>query len=108
MNDDKHDGATKAKTNTEKPERSVRKSGWDVNQEIYPFATAILNQYILKLTIKRACEIPKLLQIEITHYDEMNDKICDINMNVLDDARNVIESISFHRFHGPSNSPIYL
>jgi hypothetical protein len=33
----------------------------------------------------------------------MNEKIfdIDIDMNVLDNARNVIEPISFHRFHGP-------
>jgi hypothetical protein len=50
---------------------------------------------------------PKLLQIEITHYDEMNNKIfdidididinIDINMNVWDTARNATELISFHR-----------
>jgi hypothetical protein len=71
-----------------------------------------LHQAILQLTIKVAGQIPKLLQIEITHYDEMNDKIFDINininididididMNVCDNARNVMEPISFHRFHG--------
>jgi hypothetical protein len=57
------------------------------------------------LTIKGAGQIPKLLQIEITHYDKMNNKTfgIDIDMNVWDDARNVIERISFHRFHGQSN-----
>jgi hypothetical protein len=42
MNDGKHDDTTKAKINGEKPERSVRKSGRDVGQEISPFATAIV------------------------------------------------------------------
>jgi hypothetical protein len=53
----------------------------------------------MKLTIKAPDQISKPLQIEITHYDEMNDKIFDndIDMNVWDNARNVIESISFHR-----------
>jgi hypothetical protein len=59
-----------------------------------------LNRDILKLTIKAPGQIPKLLQIEIIHYDEMNDKIfdidIDIDMNVWDNARNVIEPISFH------------
>jgi hypothetical protein len=32
--------------------------------------------------IKAAGQIPKLLQIEITHYNEMNDKIFDIDMSV--------------------------
>jgi hypothetical protein len=54
------------------------------------------------LTIKVPGQIPKLLQIEITHYDKMNDKIFDINidididMNVWDNARNATEPISFH------------
>jgi hypothetical protein len=79
----------------------------------------LLNQDILKLTIKVPGQIPKPFQSEITHYDEMNDKIfhidididgdvdVDIDMKVWDNARNVIESISFHRFHGPSNWPAY-
>jgi hypothetical protein len=64
-----------------------------------------LNEDILKLTIKAMGQISKLLQIEITHYDEMNDKLFDIDsdinidMNVRDTARNVIEPISFHQFH---------
>jgi hypothetical protein len=41
MNDAEQYGTTKAKINTEKPERSVRKSGREVNQEMYPFATAV-------------------------------------------------------------------
>jgi hypothetical protein len=57
-----------------------------------------LNQDVLKLTIKAAGQITKLLQIEITDYDEMNNKIfdIDIDMNVWDNTRNVIEPISFH------------
>jgi hypothetical protein len=35
-----------------------------------------------------------------THYSEMNDKIFDIDMNALDNARNILEPISFHLFHG--------
>jgi hypothetical protein len=39
----------------------------------------------------------------------MNDKIPDIgiDVNVLDNARNVIKPISFHPFHGQSSSTIY-
>jgi hypothetical protein len=55
-----------------------------------------------------ANQIPKLLQIEITQNNEINDKTYDIDMNVCDNARNVIEPISFHRFHGQSNSTIYI
>jgi hypothetical protein len=60
-----------------------------------------LNQDILKFMTKAAGQIPTLLQIEISHYDEINDEIfdIDIDMNVWDNARNVIEPISFHRFH---------
>jgi hypothetical protein len=62
------------------------------------------------LTVKGPDQIPKLLQIEITHYDEMSDKTfrIDIDMNVWDNARNVIEPISFHRFHSQSNSTIHI
>jgi hypothetical protein len=63
------------------------------------------------LTIKAPGQIPELLQIEITHYHEVNNKIfdididvdIDIDMNVWDNARNVIKLISFHRFHGPTD-----
>jgi hypothetical protein len=73
-----------------------------------------LNEDILKLNIKATGQIPKLLQNEMTHYDEMNDKIFDIDididinidMNVCDNARNVIEQISFHQFHGGRDSTI--
>jgi hypothetical protein len=67
-----------------------------------------LNQDILILTIKAPGQIPKLLQIERTHYYEMNDKIFDIDMYVWDNTRNVIEPISFHRFHGQSDSTIQI
>jgi hypothetical protein len=67
-----------------------------------------LNRDILKLTIKAPGQIPLHIKGEIIHYDEMNDTIfdidIDIDMNVLDNARNIIEPISFHRFHGHSNS----
>jgi hypothetical protein len=36
-----------------------------------------LNHDILKLTIKAPSQISKLLQIEMTHCNEMNDKIFD-------------------------------
>jgi hypothetical protein len=41
MNDGKHNGKTKAKKNAENPERSLRKSGREVKQQICSFATAI-------------------------------------------------------------------
>jgi hypothetical protein len=62
----------------------------------------------LKLTIKTRGQISKLFQKEITHYNEMNNKIFDIDMNVWDNARNVIELFSFHQFHGKSNSTIHI
>jgi hypothetical protein len=49
----------------------------------------------------------------ITHYNEINDQLCDIDgndMNARDVLRNVIESISFHPFHrynGEINSRTY-
>jgi hypothetical protein len=42
-----------------------------------------LNQNILNLMIKAPGQIPKLLQIEITHYNEMNDKIFDIDIDMI-------------------------
>jgi hypothetical protein len=57
------------------------------------------------VTTKAPGQIPLHVKVEITHYDEMNDKISDINidMNVRDNARNVIQPISFHQFPGQSN-----
>jgi hypothetical protein len=52
------------------------------------------------LPIKASGQIRLHVKVEMTHYDEMNDKIFDIDMNVYDNARNVIELISFHLFHG--------
>jgi hypothetical protein len=52
----------------------------------------------------------ELLQIETTHYDEMNDQIfnIDTDINMWDITRNVTKLISFHRFHGLSDSPIFV
>jgi hypothetical protein len=52
----------------------------------------------------------ELLSIQISHCNEMNDKIfnSDVDMNMWDIPRNIIEPISFHRFHGRSNSPIFI
>jgi hypothetical protein len=42
-----------------------------------------------------------------THHNEMNDEIFHTDMNMQDTTRNVMESISFHPFHGQTNSTIY-
>jgi hypothetical protein len=49
---------------------------------------------------------PMLLQIQKdrTHNGEMKNKRFDIDVNVWDIPRNVTEPISFHLFHGQSNS----
>jgi hypothetical protein len=56
--------------------------------------------------------MPGHVKVEITHCDEMNNKMfdidIDIDMNLRDNARNVIEAISFHGFHGQSNSTIHI
>jgi hypothetical protein len=58
--------------------------------------------------------MPLLVKVEITHYNEMNNKNfdididIDIDMNVSDNVRIVIESISFHPFHGQSNWLAYI
>jgi hypothetical protein len=64
---------------------------------------AVDNQDILKLTIKAPGQMPLHVEIAITHYDEINDTMFDIDMNVWDNAGNAIEPISLHRFHGPGN-----
>jgi hypothetical protein len=57
--------------------------------------------------------MPLHVRKEITHNNEINNKIFDIDidiyidMNVWDIVRNRIERISFHLFHGQSNSTIY-
>jgi hypothetical protein len=62
--------------------------------------------------------IPSHIQKEIIHYTEMNDKVndrisiididIDMNVNVWDIARNLIQPISFHLFQGQSNSTMYI
>jgi hypothetical protein len=43
-----------------------------------------LNQYILTLLIKAPDQMPLHIQKEITHYNEMNNKRFNIDMNMLD------------------------
>jgi hypothetical protein len=51
--------------------------------------------------------MPLYVKEKITYCNEMNDKTfdvdIDIDVNVWDNARNVIEPTSFHRFHGRDN-----
>jgi hypothetical protein len=42
--------------------------------------------------------MPLHVRKEITHYNEMNDKIFDIDMNGWNTGRSVIKPISFHLF----------
>jgi hypothetical protein len=46
--------------------------------------------------VKTPGQMPLDVKVEITQYDEMNDRIFDIDMTVCDNARNVIEPISFY------------
>jgi hypothetical protein len=59
------------------------------------FATIIFESRYSEDDRKSTRPNPLHVKVEITHYDEMNDKIFDndIDMNVWDNARNVIESI---------------
>jgi hypothetical protein len=91
-------------------EDTTRESRKDWDQEIGPFTIAIFEWRYSEVNDQNTGQTPLHVKIEITHYGEMNDKIfdMDIDMNVWDSARNVIESISFHRFHGQRNSTIDL
>jgi hypothetical protein len=53
----------------------------------------VLNRDILKLPTKTARQMPFDVGKEITHSGEMNNKLFDIHLDVLDNARNVIERI---------------
>jgi hypothetical protein len=48
------------------------------------FATAILNQYILTFPVKTSGSMRLHVQKQIIHYNEMNDQIfnIDIDMNI--------------------------
>jgi hypothetical protein len=59
------------------------------------------------LPIKTFLPIPGQIQTEMTDYNEMNDKIFDIDMNVGDIVKNAMEPMSFHVFHGHRNSTIH-
>jgi hypothetical protein len=73
------------------------------NHLMLPF----LNQCILILPIETLGTMPLHIQKEIAHYNEMNDKISNINMNEWDIERNIIKLISFHLFHGQNKLATY-
>jgi hypothetical protein len=52
--------------------------------------------------------MPLQTQKEIIHYNEMTDRIFDIDMNMWDIVINVIKPIIFHAFHRQSNSMIFI
>jgi hypothetical protein len=49
-----------------------------------------------------------LIQIETTHYTEMNDEVFDNNMNVCHITRNVIGPMPFSLFRGRCDSMAYV
>jgi hypothetical protein len=63
-------------------------------------AIAILESIYREVDDESTSQTPFHVKIEITHYDEMNNKIydidIDINTNVWDHARNVMKPISSH------------
>jgi hypothetical protein len=69
-----------------------------------------LSRYSLTWPIKTPGSMPLDIPKEITDYNEMNNQILNvgIELNMWDIARNVIEPISFHRFHWLSNSTTYI
>jgi hypothetical protein len=75
------------------------------DHEICLFAAASFEWRYSEVGNRNTGKTPLRVKIEITHCDEMNDKIfdIDIDMNLWDNVRNVTEPISFHHFHRPSN-----
>jgi hypothetical protein len=69
-----------------------------------------LNRSLLLLPITICGQTPLRIPKEITHSNEMDDQMFDIdidmNMIMWDIPRNVTGSISFHRFRGQTTSTI--
>jgi hypothetical protein len=64
---------------------------------------AFLSQDILKLPIKTRGQMLSDVRQEITHYNEMKNRIFDINLNMRDNARRAIAPTWFYPFHGQGN-----
>jgi hypothetical protein len=70
------------KSNLEKPKGRLRQWSRDFYRQIYMFANAVLNRYILTLPIKTSGSMRLHLEKQIIQYNEMNDQIFDIDMNI--------------------------
>jgi hypothetical protein len=89
----------------------TRKRSQDLNWQMHTCSPSpFSNGYILMLPIKTRGGMSSHIQEEMTHYNEMNDKIfdVDIDMNMWDNTIDVIESISFHLFHGQNHSTTFI
>jgi hypothetical protein len=77
---------------------------------VYSSPSPFSNRYILMLPMKTPGRMSSHIQDEMTHCNEMNNKIfnIDIDMNMRDITINVMESISFHLFHGQSSSTTFI
>jgi hypothetical protein len=76
----------------------------DLYQQIDMFATLIFESIsILRWPITTLGQMPYGIQKEITHCSEMNEKAFNIDMNMWNIARKIIEPISFQLFHAQSN-----
>jgi hypothetical protein len=86
MKDTKHDQKRTARSKSENPRPRPGKRHIDLHQRMYLFAAAILEWRYSELVDRS------------TPSNEMHGKRSDIDMNVWDITRNIIELISFHQF----------
>jgi hypothetical protein len=79
----------------------------DRYQQIDMFAALIFESItILWWPITTLGQMPYGIQKGITHCSEMNEKTFNIDLNIWNIARKIIEPISFHLFHAQSNSTL--
>jgi hypothetical protein len=69
---------------------------------------AVLNRDVLKSPIKARGIMRLRVRKETTQYNEMNDKRLDIDMNVSDIARSVMDATAFRIFHGDRHLTMYI
>jgi hypothetical protein len=62
--------------------------------------TAMLEHIICDRHSESADQMPLGVLKELTHYNEMNNQILDLDVDLWDNARNAIELLSLQLFHG--------
>jgi hypothetical protein len=75
-----------------------------LDRRMHLFSASVFEWIYSNVADQAPGPMPLQSQKGLTHYNEMNVKLFDIDTNVWDITRNAINVISFHLFHGQSSS----